>query len=55
MFFAAVMAFGLGILLVWENRRLDQKYDIKSGEGKETDQGAAVAVENYGPSFRYVL
>ena len=55
MFFAAVMAFALRILLVWENRRLDQKFDIKSGEGKETDQGAAVAVEDYGPKFRYVL
>lgn len=55
MFFAAVMAFALRILLVWENGRLDQKYDIRSGEEKETDQGAAVAVEDYGPSFRYVL
>ena len=55
MFFAAVMAFALRILLVWENRRLDQKYDIRSGERKETDQGAAVALEDYGPTFRYVL
>ena len=54
MVFAAVMALALRILLVWENRRLDQKYANRS-EGKETDQGAAVAVEDYGPNFRYVL
>ncbi len=55
MFFSAVMAFALRILLVWENRKLDQKY-IKQSEGeRETDQGAAVAVEDYGPRFRYVL
>ena len=56
MFFAAAMAFALRILLMWENRKLDQKYSNKVGEGKETDQGAAaVAVEDYGPNFRYVL
>lgn len=56
MFFAAAMAFALRILLMWENRKLDQKYSNKLGEGRETDQGAAaVAVEDYGPRFRYVL
>ena len=55
MVFAAVMALALRILLVWENRRLDQKYANRSEEGTETDQGAAVAVEDYGPNFRYVL
>lgn len=55
MFFAAVMAFALRVLLVWENRKLDQKYNNKSGEGRETDQDAVIGVEDYGPSFRYVL
>lgn len=56
MFFSAALAFALRILLVWENRKLDQKYNNnKAGEGSETDQGAAVAVEDYGPNFRYVL
>ncbi|KAF6241077.1 hypothetical protein HO173_000871 [Letharia columbiana] len=55
MFFAAVMALALRILLVWENRKLDQRYDNKAGEGREMDQGAGCAVEDYGPRFRYVL
>lgn len=55
MFFAAVMALALRILLVWENRKLDQRYDNKAGERRERDQGAGVAVEDYGPKFRYVL
>lgn len=55
MFFAAIMAFALRLLLIWENRKLDQTYSNKSGEGKETDLGAVVAVEDYGPNFRYVL
>ncbi len=55
MFFAAAMAFALRILLVWENTKLDQKYNNKPLEGRETDQGVVVAVEDYGPNFRYVL
>lgn len=56
MFFAAAMAFALRLLLIWENRKLDQKYNNeKAGEGREADQRAAVAVEDYGPNFRYVL
>ena len=55
MFFAAAMALALRILLVWENRKLDQKYNNKPLEGRETDQGVTVAVEDYGPNFRYVL
>ena len=54
MFFSAAMAFALRILLVWENKKLDQKFNNKSGEGSETDH-AAVAVEDYGPNFRFVL
>ncbi|CAF9907043.1 hypothetical protein IMSHALPRED_005425 [Imshaugia aleurites] len=55
MFFTAIMAFALRILLVWENRKLDQKYNDKSEDGRGVDEGAAVAVEDYGPNFRYVL
>ena len=54
MFFAVAMAFALRMLLVWENRNLDRKYN-NSGEGKEVNQSAVVAVEDYGPNFRYVL
>lgn len=55
MFFAAVMALAIRVLLVWENSKLDRKYNNKAGEGRETVQGAAVAVEDYGPNFRFVL
>ena len=55
MFFAAALAFALRLLLTWENRKLDERYNIKSGERMETGPGGAVAVEDYGPNFRYVL
>ena len=55
MFFAAIMAIVLRILLVWENKRLDRKYNNKTAIGRETTKDAAFAVENYGPNFRYVL
>ena len=55
MFFAAAMALALRILLMWENRKLDQKYSNTPGKSQETDQGVAVAVEDYGPNFRCVL
>ena len=55
MFFAAAMALALRILLMWENRKLDRKYNKPLGKSRETDQGVAVAVEDYGPNFRYVL
>ena len=55
MFFAAAMAFALRILLMWENKKLDRKYNDKIGEEKDGSQTAAVAVEDYGPNFRYVL
>lgn len=49
MFFAAVLALALRTLLVWENGKLDRKY---TGENAKDE---AVAVEDYGPGFRYVL
>lgn len=59
-FFTGVLAFGLRTLLVWENRKLDQKYgsrgDRDTGDtGEAKGGGMAVGEENYGPNFRYVL
>jgi glutamate formiminotransferase len=63
MFFTTLLVIGLRILLVRENKKLDQKYGtieeqrariVEAREGGEStvqDQ----AVENYGPMFRYVL
>ena len=53
MFFTALLALGLKMLLAWENGKLDQKYG-KSVAGKK-DQKRAIAAEDYGPNFRYVL
>ena len=58
-FFTGLLAFGLRSLLVWENRKLDQKYgssasrpvDPLHGESEESEVGE----ENYGPTFRYIL
>ncbi|KAF2134530.1 pantothenate transporter liz1 [Dothidotthia symphoricarpi CBS 119687] len=62
MFLFCILALGLRTVLVWENKKLDRKYGTVAqqkiamqeaavrGEGK-----GAVAVENYGPLFRYVL
>jgi len=50
MFFTAVLAFSLRMLLVWRNRSLDNKH------GKKTVSDSSLqGVENYGPEFRYVL
>lgn len=63
MFFTTLLVIGLRILLVRENKKLDQKYGTieeqkarlvearERGESTVQDQ----AVENYGPMFRYVL
>ncbi|AEO60787.1 hypothetical protein MYCTH_2316249 [Thermothelomyces thermophilus ATCC 42464] len=53
MFFSAILALSQRVLLMWENRKLDRKYGPvkKETEGKSE----SVAVENYGPNFRYVL
>jgi hypothetical protein len=66
MFFATILVLTLRTLLWWENKKLDQKYgtleeqkaqmeaarrqSVEGGEKKEL-----VAVENYGPMYRYVL
>jgi hypothetical protein len=54
MIFTTFLALVLRCLLVWENKRLDKKY----GQRNEVDESKgeiAVAEDNYGPSFRYVL
>lgn len=63
MFFTTLLVIGLRILLVRENKKLDEKYGTieeqkarlvgarERGESTVQDQ----AVENYGPMFRYVL
>lgn len=58
-FFTGVLAFGLRCLLVYENKKLDQKYG--SNENRAVNQPGAegqeseVGEENYGPTFRYIL
>ncbi|KAL7953975.1 major facilitator superfamily domain-containing protein [Trichoderma compactum] len=63
MFFTTLLVICLRILLAWENKNLDQKYGTIEEQkarlagaqqgGQVTTQ--VVAVENYGPMFRYVL
>ncbi|PBP25625.1 MFS transporter [Diplocarpon rosae] len=51
MLFNGALALGLRFLLVWENRKLDERYgDVKNmgGDGPEGE-------ENSGPRFRYIL
>jgi len=65
MFFTTLLAIGLRTLLWWENRKLDKKYGTLAeqraraaadGAGQVDDQKvSAVAEENYGPMYRYVL
>lgn len=58
-FFTGVLAFGLRCLLVYENKKLDQKYG--SNENRVVNQPGAegqeseIGEENYGPTFRYIL
>lgn len=51
MVFVAILAIILRILLVWENRKLSEKYDTDAVAEDDDEEG----VENYGPKFRYVL
>ena len=59
MFFNAFLALSLRSLLVWENKRLDQKYGLnRATEMQEAVDGKPinnVGEENYGTSFRYIL
>ncbi|KAL8959190.1 MAG: hypothetical protein Q9193_003902 [Seirophora villosa] len=58
--FTGFLALCLRTLLVWENKKLDEKYgrkvDPHPADGVDlSTQKTAVAEENYGPSFRYIL
>ncbi|KAL8667508.1 MAG: hypothetical protein Q9202_000724 [Teloschistes flavicans] len=58
--FTGFLAFCLRFLLVWENKKLDQKYgpklDIQPGHDIDPSSiKTDVGEENYGPTFRYVL
>ena len=55
MFFSAILAIAQRQLLAWENSKLDRKYGTitKTATGLEASEN--IAVENYGPNFRYVL
>jgi hypothetical protein len=62
MFLFCFLSLVLRTLLVWENKKLDRKYGTIAQQKVATEEAAArgehkdeVAVENYGPLFRYVL
>lgn len=58
MFFTTLLVILLRTLLAWENKKLDRKYGSISQQKLGTRGGednGEVAVENYGPLFRYVL
>lgn len=62
MFLFCLLALALRTLLVWENKKLDQKYGTVEQQklamqeaGSRGENKRAVGVENYGPLFRYVL
>ena len=54
MFFTALVALLLRFVLMWENRRLDQKYGESVGGSRNTNR-EDIAAEDYGPRFRYAL
>ncbi|KAF2195083.1 MFS general substrate transporter [Zopfia rhizophila CBS 207.26] len=64
MFFTTFLVITLRTLLAWENKKLDKKHGslaeqklrVQEAEARgERKEGEGVAVENYGPMFRYVL
>lgn len=55
MFFTTLLAVTLRFLLVWENRRLDQKYGPKVEPDPSKPVDRPVAEEDYGANFRFVL
>ncbi|KAF2477678.1 pantothenate transporter liz1 [Lindgomyces ingoldianus] len=62
MFFTTVLVITLRTILVWENKKLDREYGTlqeqkraaREAELRREGRGE-LAVENYGPLFRYVL
>ncbi|KAL1595311.1 hypothetical protein SLS60_010002 [Paraconiothyrium brasiliense] len=64
MFFTTFLVIILRTLLVWENKKLDKQYGTLAQQKQAAQEAAQtaggetkneVAVENYGPLFRYVL
>lgn len=62
MFFFCFLTLLLRTILVWENKKLDRKYGTVAQQRQAIHEAQArgeskgeVAVENYGPLFRYVL
>lgn len=49
--FNGVLALSLRFLLVWEDRKLDEKYGPVDLQKDVSEAG----VENSGPTFRYIL
>ena len=59
-FFTAFLALGLRALLVWENKKFDEKYGsvlARATHGTTTSmhETSEIGEENYGPTFRYIL
>ncbi|KAI0009542.1 MFS general substrate transporter [Xylariaceae sp. FL0662B] len=54
MFFSALLALAQRLLLAWENSKLDRKYGAATTDRNDLEF-KDVAMENYGPNFRYVL
>ncbi|KAJ5504440.1 Major facilitator superfamily domain general substrate transporter [Penicillium fimorum] len=54
MFFTTLLALGLRVLLVWENRRLDKKYGPRI-EDSTKSVDTPIAEDNYGANYRFVL
>lgn len=62
MFLFCILALALRTMLVWENKKLDEKYGTLEQQRAAMEESAArgerkgvVAEENYSPMFRYVL
>jgi hypothetical protein len=62
MFLFCILALGLRTMLVWENKKLDEKYGTLEQQRATMEESAArgerkgvVAEENYSPMYRYVL
>jgi retrograde regulation protein 2 len=56
MFFTVILALALRTLLVWENRRLDKQHGtLAEREARGWDKNEAIAEENYGAGFRFML
>lgn len=63
LFFCCFLALSLRTLLLWENKKLDRQYGtvdqqrsaMQEAAARGETKGQEIAVENYGPLFRYVL